>query len=424
MRARRASVLAPAALALAMGSASLGQSTAPPSNPPDELARGRYLVVLGDCEGCHDAPGGAELAGGLPLNTPFGVIYSANITPDPGAGIGGWTAADFYRAMHLGTDGPHGRLLYPAFPYPYFTRVPRADVDALWAYLRTVPPSPTRPPPNRLAFPFSIRALVAIWNWLNFHPGDFQPTPSQDAAWNRGAYIVTGPGHCGACHTPKNLLSGDEYDKALQGGQLDNWLAPNLNGDAHGGLAAWSAADVAEFLKTGRNAKAAAGASMTLVIQHSTSSMTDQDLAAIATYIKSLPAAQPPTSPTSVDPSVMAAGAAIYRDQCAACHRADGQGVSQAFPTLVGDALLQSRDPTTIDRYILSGTRIAATGAKPTPFAMPAYAWKLSDQQIANVATYIRGSWGNVAPPVSASQVGGLRRKVAAQITRPPPSPA
>ncbi len=223
--------------------------------------------------------------------------------------------------------------------------------------------------------------------------------------------FVTGPGHCGACHTPKNFLSGDEYDKALQGGLLDNWLAPNLNGDAHGGLAAWSEADIVEFLKTGRNAKASAGASMTLVIQHSTSNMGEQDLGAIATYIKSLPAALPPPSPSSLDPRAMAAGAAIYRDACAACHRADGQGVSQAFPSLAGDALLQSRDPTTINRYILSGTPTATTPAKPTPLAMPAFAWKLSDQQIADVATYIRNSWGNIAPPVSPGQVAGLRRK-------------
>jgi mono/diheme cytochrome c family protein len=257
---------------------------------------------------------------------------------------------------------------------------------------------------------------------LNFRPGDFQATAGQGEAWNRGAYIVTGPGHCGACHTPKNFLSGDERDKPLQAGLLDNWLAPNLNGDEHGGLASWSAADIVEFLKTGRNAKAAAGASMASVIQHSTWQMSDQDLGAIATYIKSLPAAQPPPSPPRLDPNVMQAGAAIYRDQCAACHRADGAGVSHEFPSLAGDALLQSHDPTTIDRYILTGTQIAATSARPTPLAMPAFAWKLSDGEIADVATYIRNSWGNVAPPITAGQVAKLRRAVAAHPTRPAPS--
>jgi mono/diheme cytochrome c family protein len=422
VRAVRAIAFALGLLATGAASSGLSQSTTPPTPPasPDTVAQGRYIAVLGDCEGCHDRPGGAPYAGGLPLNTPFGVIYSANITPDAKAGIGGWTEADFYRAMHEGQDDQHANL-YPAFPYPYFTRMPRADVDALFAYLRTVPASPQAPPPNKLGFPFSIRALVTIWNWLNFKPGDFQPSPNQSAEWNRGAYLVNGPGHCGACHTPKNFLSGDEWSKPLQGGKLDNWFAPDLNGDPHGGLVSWSQADVIEFLKTGRNGRASAGASMTSVIQHSTSNMSDADLTAIATYLKSLPAPLPGPAASQVDPQVMAAGAAIYRDQCAACHRRDGTGVSHEFPPLAGDALLQASDPTTIARYILTGSPTAATAAQPTPFAMPAYAWKLSDSEIAAVATYIRNSWGNLAPPVSAHQVADLRAKVAAHPTRPPP---
>ena len=419
---RRAAIaLAFGALALAGASVTLGQGEGA-QPPPDELARGHYLAILGDCAGCHTRPGGAEMAGGLPLSTSFGVIYSANITSDRSAGIGGWTEPQFYQAMHTGKDD-QGAHLYPAFPYPYFTRMPRTDVDALWAYLRTVPASSQKPPPNKLGFPYNIRALIAVWNWLYLKPGDFQPSADRDAAWNRGAYIVTGPGHCGACHSPKGLLGGDDYKRALQGGLIDNWYAPDLTSSPHGGLADWTRADIAEFLKTGRNQRAGAAASMAPVVQHSTSQMNDADLGDVAEYLKSLPAARQ-ASAERIDPGVMAAGAAIYRDQCSACHQADGSGVSREFPTLAGSALLQSQDPTTVDRYILTGTQVATTAARPTNFAMPAFAWKLSDGQIADVATYVRNSWGNVAPTVSAGQVAKLRRAVASQSTRPPPSPA
>ena len=405
-------------LALAAGSQALSQSSAPGPPSPGLLAEGRRLAVLGDCEGCHDRPGGAPFAGGYPLATPFGTVYSANITSDPAAGLGAWSEADFYRAMHQGLGARHEHL-YPAFPYPYFTRMPRADVDALWAYLRTVPPSPDRPPPNRLVFPVSIRAIVGLWNWLNFHPGDFQPTAGQSDEWNRGAYIVNGPGHCGAWHTPKNLLAGDEWTRPLQGGLVDNWFAPDLNGDAHGGLADWSQADIVEFLKTGRNPHSSGSASMALIIQHSTSLMNDADLAAIALYLKSQPPAVLPAPGPDPGAPAMQTGAAIYRDQCASCHRADGQGVARVFPTLAGSALAQAHNPTTVLRYILTGSPSVATAARPTPIAMPAFAWKLSDAEIADVATYVRGAWGNAAPPVTARQVGDLRRRVAAHPARP-----
>ncbi|HEY1753209.1 MAG TPA: cytochrome c [Caulobacteraceae bacterium] len=422
MNRPRALALAAAVAGLAMTAPGAGQPVAPPATPAvnPQVEEGRYLAALGDCESCHDRPGGQKLAGGLPLNTPFGVIYSANITPDRDTGIGAWSEADFYRAMHEGRNN-HNAHLYPAFPYAYFTRMSRAEVDAIRAYLMAQPAVSYRPRANRLPFPLSIRALVGVWNWLYFKPGDFQPAAGQSAAWNRGAYIVEGPGHCGACHTPKTFLGGDKQQQALQGGQLDNWFAPDLNGDARGGLADWTTADIVEFLKTGRNARSSASGSMSDVIVHSTSQMNDGDLAAVATYLKSLPAAKAAApAPAAPDPAAMQAGAALYLDNCAACHRADGAGVPREFPPLKGNSNVQTGNPTTVDRFILSGTESTATDARPTPLAMPSFAWKLTDAEIADVATYIRNSWGNAAPPVSAGDVAKLRGKVAAHPVRKP----
>jgi mono/diheme cytochrome c family protein len=417
---RRIATLAAVIALAAIGAAAPGAGQTPP--PPATSARveqGRYLAVLGDCEGCHTAPGGARLAGGLPVPTPFGVIYTANITPDRQTGIGDWSETDFYAAMHEGRrrGGAH---LYPAFPYNYFTRMSRDQVDALRAYLMSQPAAAYSPPANRLPFPISIRAVMAVWNWLYFKPGDFQPTAGQSEQWNRGAYIVAGPGHCGACHTPKTLLGGDRQSKALQGGLLDNWFAPNLNGDARAGLATWSAGDIAEFLKTGRNAHSNASGSMSDVIVHSTSQMTDADVAAIAVYLKTLPAAAAASTPPAPGAAAMSAGQAIYVDACAACHKADGGGAPRWFPPLKGNAGVQASDPTTALHFILTGAETAATAARPTPLAMPSFAWKLTDRQIADVATYIRNSWGNAAAPVTPAQVAKLRGKVAAHPVRKP----
>jgi mono/diheme cytochrome c family protein len=396
-----------------------GQTPEPAEARSSQVEQGRYLAALGDCESCHNRPGGQRFAGGLPLNTPFGVIYSANITPDRDTGIGSWSADAFYRAMHQGRDDQNAHL-YPAFPYPYFTRMSRAEVDAIRAYLMSQPAVSYRPPPNELPFPVSIRGVIGLWNWLYFKPGDFQPTQGQSAEWNRGAYIVTGPGHCGACHTPKTLLGGDRKVAFLQGGLIDNWFAPGLNGDPRAGLADWSGADIAEFLKTGRNARTSASGSMSDVITNSTSLMSDADLRAVAAYLKSLPAASPKPLASSPEPAAMRAGEAVYIDSCAACHKADGSGTPGFFPPLKGNSNVQSANPTTLDHFVLSGTETTATAARPTPLAMPSFGWKLSDREIADVATYVRNSWGNLARPVSAAEVGKLRKKVAAHPVRKP----
>lgn len=378
----------------------------PAPGEPAEVARGRYLAVLGDCMACHTQAGGRPYAGGRRIATPFGGLLTANITS---ATMASWSDDQFYRAMHSGLDD-QGRHLYPAFPYVYFTRMPRADTDALLAYLKTVPAAPGDVHTDILPFPFNIRAVMIVWNALYLKPGAFQPDPRQSAEWNRGAYLVEGPGHCGACHTPKSVLGGDLQSRRYQGGVLDEWMASNLTGNPRFGLGAWSTDDVAQFLKTGRNARSAATGAMAEVVAFSTSQMTDADVRAIAVYLKSLPTTADDRL-SAPDSGTMKAGEAIFIDQCSACHKMNGQASPQLFPPLPANANVQQSDPTTLARIILNGARTQPTDAKPTPVAMPAYGWKLNDAEVAAVATYIRNSWGNRAPTVTAAQVAAVRKK-------------
>ena len=384
-----------------------------PDNTPNapQLRQGQYLTVVGDCMSCHLRPGGAPLAGGLGLNTPFGVIYSANITSDRDTGIGSWTSDQFYHAMHDG-HGAHGENLYPALPYPWFTHASRADDDAMLAYLKTTPAVRYTPPGNRLPFPLNIRFMIKGWNFLFFKPADFKPAPDQSAEWNRGAYIVNGLGHCGACHTPKNMLGADNSGRYLQGGVLDNWTAPNLTGAPRTGLGGWSVDDITEYLKTGRNAHAGAGGSMGEVITYSTSLMTDQDRHAIAVYLKSQAPSPERASGRQPDAGAMRRGAAIYSDACASCHLENGVGQPRFFPPLGHDAMLQQTDTTGLEHLILAGGRIGPSPTRPSPLTMPSFAWKLTDQEIADVSTYIRNSWGNQADPVAASKVRDVRKRL------------
>jgi mono/diheme cytochrome c family protein len=403
-----------------------------------QIQRGRYLTAAGDCESCHTAPGGTPFAGGRGIPTPFGIIYSPNLTPDRETGIGAWTSDQFYRAMHEGIS-EHGDNLYPAFPYPNFTRATRQDVDDIRAYLMTLDPVRNRRPPNRLPWPLSMRWVMTVWNGLFFKPGTFAPVAGKSAAWNRGAYLVEGLGHCGACHTPKNILGADRNNASLRGGEVQDWFASDLASDLGGGLGQWSKDDLVEYLATGRNRHSSATGPMGEVVQYSTSKMTRDDLAAIATYLK-----DPPHQPQAVqgssvwasivgffeggrardqgngggskpDDKVMAAGEAIYVDQCSACHKADGTGVPGMFPPLKGDANVLARSPTTVVHAILFGARAQPTDARPTPVTMPAYGWKLSNAEVAAVASYVRNAWGNRAAAVSPGAAGGVRTNLAAE---------
>lgn len=375
----------------------------------DQVQRGRYLAVLGDCMACHTVKGKAAFSGGRPLQTPFGTVLSANLTPDE-TGIGSWDADDFYKALHEGV-AKGGVHLYPAFPYPYYTKMSRADSDALFAYLRTVPAVKNDPKRDQLPFPFNIRFLMVFWNWLFFDKGEFQTSPDKSAQWNRGAYLVNGPAHCGACHTPRNFMGGPKKDKFLQGGTFADWFAPDLSGNPRTGLGGWTADELKTFLSTGRNAHALAAGEMGEVAAFSTSRMEAADIEAIVTYLKAQPAS-PDATPGDPNETVMAEGEAIFVDECSACHRMAGEGVPAFFPPLKGSAGVQQTDPTTVVRFILAGVQATPTDKAPTGLTMPPFAWKLSDSQVAAVATYVRNSWGNKAAPVQPSKVAGLRRKL------------
>ena len=340
--------------------------------------------------------------------TPFGAIYAPNITPDKETGIGNWSDDDFYRAMHLGIDA-EGNRLYPAMPYPYYTKMPRDDVLAIRAYLSTISPVTNKPPPNKLTWPLNYRILMKGWDWMYFEPGIYQPDPSKSAEWNRGAYLVEGPGHCGACHTPKNIAGADKDDQYLAGGRLQNWFAPSLTNSSNG-LKDWTNHEIVEYLKTGRNRHSGATGLMAEVVKNSTSKMRDDDLQAISVYLKEVTGGETKQLASEPEQAQMDAGAAIYADSCSACHQTNGTGVARMFPPLAHNNNVQSVDPTNVVRVILKGAQTVTTASRPTAPTMPSYGWKLTDAETAAVATYVRNHWGNAAPPVSLETVKSLRR--------------
>ena len=371
-----------------------------------DVARGRYLAVLGDCAGCHTAAQGAPFTGGLAFHAPFGTVYSTNITPDRDTGLGRWNADDFYRALHEGV-APGGKHLYPAFPYVYFRNITRRDSDDLFAYLRTVRPVHRAATPNRLIFPLNLRFVLVFWNWLYRNESAPHIPPDASAAWKRGEYLVNGLGHCAACHTPKGLLFGDRTGLPLAGGIIDSWFAPDITGGA-GGLSRWNQADIVEFLATGRNRHATVTGSMKEKVSSSTSRMTHADLAAIATYLKSLPS-QPFPVPNPPRPEAMARGGAVFRAHCQTCHGNARQAARRGTPSLAQNTMVTSRDPTSVLRMILAGGEAPPQAGAPPIKPMPAFT-ALDDGAIADVAGYIRNAWGNRASAVSATQVHTLRR--------------
>jgi mono/diheme cytochrome c family protein len=402
-------------LALATSVGLVGAAMSEGTQSFDLIERGRYQAILGDCSGCHTRPGGEPFAGGLTLQTPFGNLVTPNITPDQDTGIGHWTESEFISAVREGR-GHNGTRLYPAMPYPTYTKMSDEDVRALRRFFQTVAPVHNPVVSNQLPFPFNIRLSMLFWNAVNFSSGRFQQDARKSPEWNRGAYIVLGPGHCVTCHTPKNILGGDKANSALAGATLQGWFAPNLSQDEHIGIGRWTKEDLVQYLKTGANSWSLASGPMAEAVSHSTSQMSDDDLAAVATYLKdgeenSQPAASPKAS---VDQATMSAGGAIYKDNCSACHRDSGMGDPVLFPRLAGSPLVQSLDPATLIRVVLQGSRAVSTPGAPTAPAMPAFDWRLNDAQVAAVITYIRNSWGNAAPAVQGSGVKTARSSFAA----------
>jgi mono/diheme cytochrome c family protein len=412
---RRAKLILLASAAVAMtiaGGGSFAQTRSDAQNFA-QIEKGRYLTSAADCVACHTIPQiGVPFAGGRSIETPFGNITSANITPDQETGIGAWTDDQFDNAVRRGVR-PDGSRLYPAMPYSYYTKMSREDVIAIKAYLMTLRPEHKAVQTNTLPFPFNIRAVMHVWDWLYFKDERFKPNPQKSDEWNRGAFLVVGPGHCGACHTPKNFLGADKGSQYLRGYNLQGWFAPDLTNDERTGLGRWSVDDIVAFLKTGHNRVGAAVGPMAEEVTHASSAMSDSDLKAIATFLKDQagrsdkPAALPKENPQ------MVAGEAIYRDQCAACHQIDGKGVARLFPSLADSSIARSDDPTSMLRLVLGGRRSAATKDEPTGPGMPSFAWQLNDQQVAAVATYVRNHWANPAPAVSASTVAKQRAQLA-----------
>jgi mono/diheme cytochrome c family protein len=412
---------------------------ATPSTPEAALIeKGRYLAAAGDCVSCHTRPGGEPFAGGLPLKTPFGTIYSANITPDKTTGIGGWSEEQLARAMHEGIDD-EGHHLYPAFPYTAYTNVTDEDVGAIYAYLKSLMPVAYTPPPNELSFPFNQRGLLAIWNKLFLKAGRYQPDASQSAEWNRGAYLVEGLGHCGACHTPRNQLGGERASLALTGGVYQDdvtdavheqeivkedpgmvraWSAVNLTPSPRG-LGAWSLDDIAAYLKTGHNERAGAFGPMAEVVANSTKYLTDADTHAMAVYLKSLkPAAQEIAA--KVTPEQMRQGEIAFTVRCGDCHLPTGLGSpktpdadpTKVSPPLVNNAVVQAPDPASLINVILYGAHETVLNDQSWP-KMPGFELDfglgMDDDQISVLADYVRNSWGNEAGAVDPKAVAKQR---------------
>jgi mono/diheme cytochrome c family protein len=379
----------------------------PPS--AETIAHGKALTIAADCASCHTADPSKPFAGGKRIDTPFGGIYSLNLTPDQDTGLGAWSDDEFYRALRNGV-ARDGSRYYPAFPYPNFTKLTRQDVLAIRAYLATLMPVRNRPPPPELRWPLNYRVLMRGWNWLFFKPGILMPDQQKSAEWNRGRYLVEGPAHCGACHTPKNLFGAEKRGQAYGGGLVQGWFAPRLDEATRSGLKSWSADDIVEYLQSGRNGRSHAGKLMAEVVVNSTSKMSDADVRAIAIYLKDLPAGAPEPEVVAPPPTQMADGEKIYKSACIACHETDGGGSPRIYPPLPGNANLQSADPASTLRIILDGAQTVTTPRAPNPGSMPAYREKLSDQETADVATYIRNAWGNAAPAVTPAQVTKARQ--------------
>jgi mono/diheme cytochrome c family protein len=385
--------------------------------------RGEYLTRAGDCVACHSVPGGKAFAGGLKMGSPLGAIYSTNITPDPETGIGSYSLEDFDRALRKGVakDGHH---LYPAMPYPSYAKLTDADVAALYGFfMKQVPAVHQANLPNEIPSMLSFRWPLALWNLVFAEGGSYAANSGHDDDWNRGAYLVQGLGHCGACHTPRGFAwqeraLDDSNASYLSGALLDAWYAPNLRSDIRTGLGGWSKDDLIDFLKNGHNRAEAAFGSMIDVVNNSTPYLSDGDLNAIAVYLKSLPATSEQKSVAYDDATTAALrsghapqpGATVFAGSCANCHGFDGKGFALYMPALAGNPVVLDTDPSSLINLVLNGSNPLVVKGTPDSYRMPQFRLQYSDQEIADVVTFIRNGWGNSAPVVTAAEVAELRK--------------
>lgn len=381
--------------------------------PEARVARGAYLAKAGDCMACHTARGGARYAGGRALQTPFGNVIAPNITSDKETGIGGWSADEFWRALHNGKSRD-GRLLYPAFPYTNYTNVSRDDADALYAFFQSVPAVKQGNQAHELRFPYNLQAGVWAWRTLYFRPGVYREDTGQSVQWNRGAYLVQGLGHCNACHSTRNAL-GASSDR-MSGGLISmlGWYAPSLTSDGEAGLGDWDTSHLTQLLKTGMSPRATVFGPMAEVVRASLQHMTEADVQAMSVYLKTLPhtggkAPEYERSKSMESIAFINAGAAIYVKYCAECHGLHGKGLPPAYPPLDGNRALLMEEAVNPIRIVLNGGFAPATEGNPRPYGMPPFAHTLSDTEVAAVVSYLRASWGNNAPPINGADVNKYR---------------
>lgn len=383
----------------------------PPNTPPsgEQVARGAYLARVGNCMLCHTDRGGAAYAGGRAIETPFGTVYSSNLTPDAGTGIGRWSVTHFRRALHEGRSRD-GRLLYPAFPYTHTTRVTDADADALYDYLRSLPPVNRPNRAHRLRWPYGTQAALAVWRALYFKPEQHVEDPNRTREWNRGAYLVRGLAHCGACHTARDALGGSRDLLDLSGGLIPmrNWYAPSLASPSEASVADWPLPEIEQLLATGVSPRGTVLGPMAEVVLHSTQYLEPTDIRAMAVFLKSLPPTPTDTDPREVPrpgSATLDRGGRLYGEHCAACHGDQGQGVRGAYPPLAGNRAVTLPVTANLVQVVLHGGFAPATQGNPRPFGMPPFATVLPDADVAAVLTYIRASWGNRAAPLSELDV-------------------
>ena len=394
-------------------------------NDTTTIERGRYLSVLGNCQACHTQRGGQPFAGGQGIATPFGTVYGSNLTPSP-SGLGTWTSADFWRALHHG-QAPDGRWLNPAFPYTNTTHITRSDSDALFAYLRSLPAAEIPNVPSEVRWPFNTQAALRVWRTLYFRPSDVTQPPTEladtadgglSSALLRGAYLVNGPAHCSACHVPRNALGGSSDMLGLSGGLIpaQNWYAPSLLDPAEAGVQDWPLADIVALFQNGRSRDHFVTGPMAEVVQHSTQHWREDDLLAMATYLKQLPrhTVLPTPHSDSGNGISVARGAQLYKQQCAACHKEKGDGVkladgTWAYPPLIGNATVRQSSPANLIQTVLHGGFAPSTQTNPRAFGMPPFVMELNNSELADLLSYIRITWGQGAGPASALDVQQLR---------------
>jgi mono/diheme cytochrome c family protein len=385
------------------------------------IKRGEYVMRLSDCAACHNA----NFAGGYKISTPFGELQTSNITPDTQTGIGNMTERDFFNAVRQGR-GDHG-FLYPAMPYTAYTKLSDDDMHDLWAYMSTLTPVHNKVDENSgMSFPYNIRLAMVGWNLLFFDNNGFKPESLKTATAkaeeanqlglvNRGKYIVDGPAHCSVCHSARNALGGEISSQYLQGGTLGDWYAPDITPNPHAGIGAWSNAQITQYLKTGSDGMHVAAGPMAEAVEHSMQYFTDSDLQAVAAYLKSLPASGTAAPGAfAMDDARKKNAAMVYEVNCSACHGGQGEGINGMVPAFAGNSAML-HNPTNMITAMLNGARAAYTADRPTAAGMPAFDWKMDDQQMADILNYIRNSWGNQADEVTATEVAALRKQTGAR---------